>query len=319
VGYSWATQFASNPPLVEERNNYTGSYRKTIAIPAAWKGMDIYMHVGSATSNLQLWVNGKEVGYSEDSKMEAEFNLTKYLTPGRDNLIAMQRKHISGFKGDERCDPQWFEEAMNPNQVACSLAGEPTEYPYLSEFFKECHSRGMTTFLVTNGTNPDRIAALETLPRMLYVTVAAPNEEVYKRACRPKIRDGWERIMKTLELFPSLETRTCIRHTLVQNYNLCNPEGYAKLDNMAQPDLIEPKGYVFVGGSRQRLTINEMPEFSTIKDFANRLGELTGMQLLKEKADSRVCLLGTPGMNLDVRRAWENGYPSSPRLDKLHN
>ena len=90
VGYSWATQFASNPPLVEERNNYTGSYRKTIAIPAAWKGMDIYMHVGSATSNLQLWVNGKEVGYSEDSKMEAEFNLTKYLTPGRDNLIAMQ-------------------------------------------------------------------------------------------------------------------------------------------------------------------------------------------------------------------------------------
>ena len=235
-----------------------------------------------------------------------------------DNLIARQRKLISGFKGDERCDPKMFEEAMEPNQVACSLAGEPTEYPYLSEFFRECHSRGMTTFLVTNGTNPDRIEALETLPRMLYVTVAAPNEEIYRKACRPKIRDGWERIMKTLDLLPSLDTRTCIRHTLVQNYNLCDPEGYAKLDKRAEPDLIEPKGYVFVGGSRQRLTINEMPDFSTIKDFAVRLGELTGKTLLKEKADSRVCLLGNPEMDLDIRRAWENGYPSSPRMDRLH-
>ena len=90
VGYSWDTQFNSNPPLVEERNNYTGSYRKQLTIPAAWKGQDIYLHVGSATSNLQVWVNGKEVGYSEDSKMEAEFNLTKYLTPGKENLIAMR-------------------------------------------------------------------------------------------------------------------------------------------------------------------------------------------------------------------------------------
>ncbi len=90
VGYSWDTQFNSNPPLVEERNNYTGSYRRVVSVPAAWKGQDIYLHVGSATSNLQVWVNGREVGYSEDSKMEAEFDLTKYLTPGKDNLIAMR-------------------------------------------------------------------------------------------------------------------------------------------------------------------------------------------------------------------------------------
>ena len=90
VGYSWDTQFNSNPPYVEERNNYTGSYRKMVSIPAAWKGQDIYLHVGSATSNLQVWVNGKEVGYSEDSKMEAEFNLTKFLIPGKENLIAMR-------------------------------------------------------------------------------------------------------------------------------------------------------------------------------------------------------------------------------------
>lgn len=90
VGYSWDTQFDSNPPYVEERNNYTGSYRRQVAIPANWKGQNIYLHVGSATSNLEVWVNGKHVGYSEDSKMEAEFDLTKYLTPGRENLIAMR-------------------------------------------------------------------------------------------------------------------------------------------------------------------------------------------------------------------------------------
>ena len=90
VGYAWATQFASNPPYIEEKNNYTGSYRKEFEIPADWKGQKIYLHVGSATSNLKLWVNGKFVGYSEDSKVEAEFDLTKYLVPGKKNLFAMQ-------------------------------------------------------------------------------------------------------------------------------------------------------------------------------------------------------------------------------------
>ena len=88
--YPWRTQFRPEPPFVEERNNYTGSYRKMVTVPADWKGERIYLHVGSATSNLMVWVNGKFVGYSEDSKVSAEFDLTKYLTPGKENLIAMQ-------------------------------------------------------------------------------------------------------------------------------------------------------------------------------------------------------------------------------------
>lgn len=89
-GYPWRNQFTPNPPYVEEMNNYTGSYRKEITIPVSWKGERIFFHVGSATSNLTVWVNGKFVGYSEDSKVSAEFELTKYLTPGKENLIAMQ-------------------------------------------------------------------------------------------------------------------------------------------------------------------------------------------------------------------------------------
>ena len=89
IGYAWCTTFESDPPYISETNNYTGSYRRTFDLPADWKGMEVFFHVGSATSNLSLWVNGKYVGYSEDSKVAAEFNITKYLKPGK-NLIAMQ-------------------------------------------------------------------------------------------------------------------------------------------------------------------------------------------------------------------------------------
>ena len=89
MGYAWCTTFKNDPPYIGETNNYTGSYRRTFELPASWKGQEVYFYVGSATSNLSLWVNGKYVGYSEDSKVAAEFNITKYLKPGK-NLIAMQ-------------------------------------------------------------------------------------------------------------------------------------------------------------------------------------------------------------------------------------
>ena len=89
TGYAWRNQFKNNPPLVPNENNHVGSYRKEVIIPADWNGKDVFAHFGSVTSNMYLWVNGKYVGYSEDSKLEAEFNLTKYLKPGR-NLIAFQ-------------------------------------------------------------------------------------------------------------------------------------------------------------------------------------------------------------------------------------
>ena len=90
AGYPWNLQFEPNPPYIEERNNYIGSYRRSFMVPADWEGMQIYLHVGSATSNLMVWVNGKYVGYSEDAKMAAEFDLTPYLVPGKENLVAMQ-------------------------------------------------------------------------------------------------------------------------------------------------------------------------------------------------------------------------------------
>ena len=90
VGYAWRNQFQNNPPEVPTENNHVGSYRREIVVPASWKGKDIIAHFGSVTSNMYLWVNGRYVGYSEDSKLEAEFDLTPYLKPCQKNLIAFQ-------------------------------------------------------------------------------------------------------------------------------------------------------------------------------------------------------------------------------------
>ncbi|MCM1029636.1 MAG: DUF4981 domain-containing protein [Alloprevotella sp.] len=101
IGYAWRNDFPSNPPTVPVEKNHVGSYRKTVTIPADWRGKQVIAHLGSITSNVYLWVNGKFVGYSEDSKLEPEFDITPYLRPG-ENEIAMQV-----FRW---CDGSYFED-----------------------------------------------------------------------------------------------------------------------------------------------------------------------------------------------------------------
>ncbi len=88
--YPWHKFFKNRPPFVPTEQNHIGVYRREIEVPADWKGKDIFIHIGSATSNLTLWINGSEVGYSEDSKLEAEFNITQYVKVGAKNLVVMQ-------------------------------------------------------------------------------------------------------------------------------------------------------------------------------------------------------------------------------------
>lgn len=79
-----------NPPFdIPEDNNPVGSYRKKITLPANWKGRQVFIHLGAVKSAFFIWVNGKQVGYSEDSKLAAEFDITKYVQPG-ENIIALQ-------------------------------------------------------------------------------------------------------------------------------------------------------------------------------------------------------------------------------------
>ena len=89
IGYAWMGHFDNNPPQVPVKDNHVGSYRRVIDIPASWSGKQVIAHFGSVSSNIYLYVNGKFAGYSEDSKVAAEFDITRLLKPGR-NLISFQ-------------------------------------------------------------------------------------------------------------------------------------------------------------------------------------------------------------------------------------
>jgi beta-galactosidase len=81
--------FPANRPLIPHETNPVGSYRRAFDLPEAWSGQDVILHIGAAGSAYQVWVNGKVVGYSEDSKLPSDFDVTQFLKPGP-NTVAIQ-------------------------------------------------------------------------------------------------------------------------------------------------------------------------------------------------------------------------------------
>lgn len=205
--------------------------------------------------------------------------------------IEEQRRLVSGYKGNPMVPRRRYEEARDPRHVAISLAGEPTLYPHLGSLIDCFRQKGLTSFLVTNGTKPDALAALEAEPTQLYVTVAAPSEEVYQRTCKPLVRDGWKSLKKTLELLGSFSCPTVIRLTLVKGLNMLMPEAYSKLILSSEATYVEAKAYMHVGYSTRRLGFQDMPNHREIVTFAAELSRLTSYSLIDEQIESRVALL----------------------------
>ena len=81
-------EFAKNPdpPHIPHDNNPVGSYRRTFTLPEGWKGMEVFLHFGAVKSAFYVWVNGHKVGYSQDSKTPAEWDITPYLQKGQNTL-----------------------------------------------------------------------------------------------------------------------------------------------------------------------------------------------------------------------------------------
>lgn len=213
-----------------------------------------------------------------------------------DGMVKEQRRIISGFKSiaDSELKLKRWNEANDPRHVAISLTGEPTFYPKLAALLKEFHSRGISTFLVSNGTLPEAIARLEPLPTQLYISLQAPDEETYMYVTRPKIKDTWNRFLKSLELMKTLKTRTVLRMTLIKGLNMKNPDGYASLIKRAMPNYVEVKGFSYVGGARNEergLSLSSMPNHDEIKEFADVLASMSGYTRVSEHRPSRVVLL----------------------------
>ncbi|NMC06115.1 MAG: radical SAM protein [Candidatus Lokiarchaeota archaeon] len=216
-----------------------------------------------------------------------------------------------------------FESAHEPSHAAISLAGEPTLYPHVSGLVGEFKRRGFTTFIVSNGTTPDVLQRMDPLPTQLYITLPPPNEKLYTRIHRPAINGGYQAIMKTLELLPSLSCRTCLRITHVKGINDSTSnedvQGIIKLVNVAMPHFLEIKGVAIearamlmtkrlgMGGDGSKISESAgfAPTFEDVMAFARRISEASGFPIVETSKPSRDVLMlvnWTEGTSIRIAR-----------------
>ncbi len=192
---------------------------------------------------------------------------------------------------------QTHSEALHPNHAAISLDGEPLLYPKISELVQEFRNRNMTTFIVSNGTLTDKIFNMDPLPTQLYITLPAPNEQIYKKICRPMIKNGWNRIMESLELLNTLSCRTLVRLTGVKNLNLNEQyiQDYIKIVKKANPNFFEIKGFTLQAKALQitdRLKSDKplqyyFPDYEYLDNFAVKFEKISGFPLIYKNEASR--------------------------------
>ncbi|MGM0717463.1 MAG: 4-demethylwyosine synthase TYW1 [Halobacteriota archaeon] len=208
-----------------------------------------------------------------------------------DASIELQRTLLSGFGGNEKVPDRAFEEAMKPRHVAISLDGEPTLYPYLPELIDAFHDRGITTFLVSNGTRPSVLEQCN--PTQLYVSVDAADRRTFKEVVKPIEENAWERLIETLDVLAEKdETRTVLRTTLLSGHNTHHPEWFAAMFDRANADFVELKAYMHVGNSRGRLDRDVMPDHEEVLEFTEAVQEyLPTHPFIRDVAASRVALL----------------------------
>jgi wyosine [tRNA(Phe)-imidazoG37] synthetase (radical SAM superfamily) len=209
------------------------------------------MRVKDALNDLR---NADVVGESE----EGTFSIRGDLAGGASLSADSARDLVERLVASRKDIIDVHLEASMPKHVAISYDGEPTMYRRIGELISEFRERGISTFVVTNGTFPERIRELNetgNLPTQLYVTLAAPNKESYLRVCSsvkpffPVNVDHWERLNQTLSMLGSLKCRTVIRITSVRGVNMINANSYRELVQRSNPNFLEVKGFSISGNA----------------------------------------------------------------------
>lgn len=216
-----------------------------------------------------------------------------------EGIINERRKLLLGFGGNKKTDMKKYKESLEPSHWAISLSGEATLYPYLPELIKRIRERPSTKtiFLVTNGQEPEmleRLSKEDALPTQLYISLVAPEEELYKRLAMPFYGDGWNRLLRSLEVWRSFPVRKVLRITHIKGVNDSDDHAikFSKLIMFAQPDFVEIKAYMRIGYSKYRLTSENMPVFNDVKRFTDKILEsLAGFRLECTDINSRIILL----------------------------
>ncbi len=198
---------------------------------------------------------------------------------------------LQGFKGNSEAIAEKVKEMGKPLHFAISLTGEPTMYPKLPEMIDFIKEKGMTAFLVTNGTIPFMVEKLIAhQPTQLYISVYGPNKEIYQKTANPISKDAWEKLHKSLSIMHKFK-RNVVRLTLVKNYNFVEPEGYARLIEKYKPMFVECKGFSFIGHAQERLQVHNMPYNDEVLEFAKKIQQNSSYKLIDSKKESRVALL----------------------------
>ncbi len=205
--------------------------------------------------------------------------------------IEKHRELLSGFGGNEDVSEKRLEEAMNPNQVAISLTGEPMMYPKIDRLVEEFDKRNFSTFLVTNGTFPERIKGFEINPTNLYISLESTNKESYERFNNPVEEGMWDKLMESLDIIKDMDSRTVCRITAVKNHNTKDHEGFVELIEKGDFDFVEVKGFMHVGDAMERLERGCMPEHDEVKEFAQKISGNSNYDYRDENKSSRVVLL----------------------------
>ncbi len=208
-----------------------------------------------------------------------------------DKFIEEQRKALEGYYGFNKVDKQKLNEGFEPKHVALSLSGETCFYSKLPELVKEINKRGMSSFVVTNGTKPEMLRKLiKNQPTQLYITLPAPNKEIFFKVCRPLVKNSWGKILESLGLLKNFKRGT-VRLTLVKGLNMLDAEGYADLLKDIGFKFLEVKAGMATGYARYRIGYEQMASHEEIKKFALKIAELNKLELVDEKRESRVVLL----------------------------
>ncbi len=224
---------------------------------------------------------------------EHEYTGEKDLMPQEivSRIPFLQKKALGGYKVSPKVTKEKWEEALQPDQYAISLAGEPTLYPHLPDLIDLLNQTGGTTFLVSNGTMPDVLKRCH--PYQKYISLTAPDRDTYLRIARPQ-EDYWDRVLESIsDLGHETDAgrRTAIRVTLVRGINDMDPEGYARIIQESGAQFVEVKAYMHVGYSQRRLTIKHMPLHDEIEQFTKRMLPHLSYRVLGENTLSRVICL----------------------------
>jgi len=188
-----------------------------------------------------------------------------------EGAISNHQTMIKTMKGVPGVIPERYNEAFKIRHCALSLVGEPIIYPEINQFINNLHSRGISSFLVTNAQFPDRIEQLKPVTQ-LYISVDAATPESLKKIDRPIFTDFWERFLACIDQLSKKGQRTVFRLTLVKEWNMEELKNYAELIMRGKPDFIEVKGVTYCGTSKaSTLRMTNVPFHEEVKSWVQKL------------------------------------------------